>query len=60
MTIDNLLDTYNKFYKITDKKGVIPAGEKAADAIYRHELEDIWDEIEEITKDYKAEDFYYV
>ena len=58
MTINNLLDIYQKFYRIIEKKGIVPAGEKAADAIYRNELEDIWDEIEEITRDYKAEDFY--
>lgn len=58
MTIGNLLGIYQKFYKIIEEKGIVPAGEKAADAIYRHELDDIWDEIEEITRDYKAEDFY--
>lgn len=58
MTIKNLLDIYQKFYKIIEEKNIVPAGEKASDAIYRHELEDIWDEIEEITKDYRAEDFY--
>ncbi|MDP3110521.1 MAG: phospholipase D-like domain-containing protein [Thermodesulfovibrionales bacterium] len=58
MTINNLLGIYQKFYKIIEEKGIVPAGEKAADAIYRHELDDIWDEIEEITRDYKAEDFY--
>ncbi|MEW6326252.1 MAG: helicase-related protein [Thermodesulfobacteriota bacterium] len=57
MTVNNLLDIYQKFYKIIEEKGIVPAGEKAADAIYRHELDDIWDEIEEITRDYKAEDF---
>ena len=58
MTIHNLIKVHSKFYKIIDEKGLIPAGEKAADAIYRHELEDVWDELEEITRDYRAEHFH--
>ena len=58
MTIRNLLNVHYKFYKIMDEKGIVPAGEKAADSIYRYDLEDIWDELEEITRDYMTEDFY--
>lgn len=57
-TIKNLLAGYNKFYRVIEEKNIVPAGEKAADALYRYELDDIWDEIEEISRDYRADDFH--
>lgn len=56
-SISNLLDIYQKFLAIIEKKGIVPAGEKIQDYMYRYELEDIWDKIDEFARDYRAEDF---
>lgn len=56
-SIANLLDIYNKFLAIIEVKGIVPAGEKIQDYMYRHDLEDIWDKIDELVRDYRAEDF---
>ena len=56
-SIRNLYDIHNKFITIIEKEGLVPAGEKIQDRIYRYDLADIWDKIEELTTEYKAKDF---
>ncbi|MDI6751278.1 MAG: helicase-related protein [bacterium] len=57
MTIKNLLGIYMKFKTVVEKKGIVPAGEKIQERMYRCDLNGLLDGIEELAKDYKAEDF---
>lgn len=56
-SIDNLLSIHEKFLTIIEKKNIVPAGEMIQDRIYRYELDDLWDQIEDLTGDYKTDDF---
>lgn len=56
-SVNNLYDIHEKFLTIIEKKRIIPAGELIQDRIYRYELDDIWDQIETLTADYRSEDF---
>lgn len=57
-SIGNMLAIHEKFLEIIEGKNVVPAGRLIQDRIYRYELSDIWDQIEELTKEYKSQDFY--
>ncbi len=57
VSISNLINIYSKFITIIEEKHIVPAGEKIQEQIYRYELKDIWDKIDELTKDYKTDDF---
>lgn len=57
MTIKNLLDIYKKFKAVIEKKGIVPAGEKIQEKMYRYALDDVLDEVEELCRDYEAKDF---
>ena len=57
VSISNLINIYSKFLEIIEKKQIVPAGEKIQEQIYRYELKDILDKIDELTKDYKTDDF---
>ncbi len=56
-SIGNLLDIHRKFLTIIEEKQIVPAGEEIQEMIYRKELSDFWDKIEEMTGDYKISDF---
>lgn len=56
-SIENLLNIHQKFLTIIEEKNIVPAGELIQDRIYRYELEDIWDQIEELAGDYQSVDF---
>jgi len=56
-SVKNLYDIHIKFLTIIEKKNLVPAGEAIQDRIYRYELDEIWDKIEELTADYLSEDF---
>jgi len=57
VSISNLINIYSKFLRIIEEKYIVPAGEKIQEQIYRYELDDIWDKIDGLTKDYKTDDF---
>ena len=56
-SVDNLLSIHEKFLTIIENKNIVPAGEMIQDRIYRYELDDLWDQIEDLTGDYKTYDF---
>ena len=56
-SIISLLDIHEKFLKIIDEKEIVPAGEQIQEMIYHKKLSDFWDEIENLTRDYKSSDF---
>ena len=56
-SIHKLIEIHGKFIEIIDKKQIIPAGKLIQDRLYRYDLDDIWDDIEELAQDYKADDF---
>ncbi|HDT12301.1 MAG TPA: hypothetical protein ENO01_01445 [Candidatus Marinimicrobia bacterium] len=56
-SVDNLLAIHEKFLVIIEKKNIIPAGEQIQDRIYRYDLDDIWDQIDDLAGEYKTEDF---
>ncbi|MEK9148703.1 MAG: helicase-related protein, partial [Candidatus Desantisbacteria bacterium] len=57
MTIGNLLEIYRKFKAIIEQKGIVPAGEKIQERMYRYDLNDVLDKVEELCRDYEAKDF---
>ncbi|MFH2027402.1 MAG: helicase-related protein [bacterium] len=56
-SVNNLYDIHEKFLTIIEKKNIVPAGELIQDRIYRYDLDEIWEKIEDLTADYRSEDF---
>jgi superfamily II DNA/RNA helicase len=56
-SIDNMIDIHKKILAVVEKKKAIPAGEMIQDRLYRYDLEEFWDELDEMIGEYKAEDF---
>lgn len=56
-SVDNMVTIHEKFLTIIEKKNIIPAGEEIQDRIYRYNLDDIWDKIDDLVGEYRTEDF---